>query len=224
MASYRLNIARVRGCPPPKKVAAALEKFGLPESEEFGVLHHSASEHAAFATIIRKSHAAVQQLDAGSKEVTAIPVERVTLYPFGVNPARETLEIYAGSAAGIEQVGIFLSSCLGFATVVEHIEIEVASAVGKLAAQTQRFQLRSIRVSDYSHNAYMTGPYAPKFLDADHAEKFLQEYAEAVTTASVKFAVPRGRANVTLTPRACFGYSCDEDDQPHVQAILRKLI
>ena len=74
MASYRLNIAHVRGCPPPAKVAAALEKFGLPASEEFGVLSHSASEHAAFATIIRKSHAAVQQLqeNLGAQARTAV--------------------------------------------------------------------------------------------------------------------------------------------------------
>ncbi|MFA6134840.1 MAG: hypothetical protein WC869_12560 [Phycisphaerae bacterium] len=224
MASYKLNVARIRGCPSPAKVAAALQQFGLPETEEFGVLNHSASEHAAFATIVRRSQSSVQQLDTDSKEVTAAPVERVTLYPFGVHPARETLEVYAGSATGIEQVGAFFSGCLGFATVTEAIEIDIVAALEKLLADTQRFQIRSVRLSEYAYDSYTMGPYTPKFLDNDHAQKFLEKYAEAVTTASVKFAAPHGRANATLTAKACFTYSCNEDDQPHVQAVLRKLI
>jgi len=88
---------------------------------------------------------------------------------------------------------------------------------------TEKFQLRSVRVSDYAHSSFMSGPYAPKFLDSQHGRDFLEEYAEAVTAAGVRFACPGGRATVSLTPKACFGFSCSEEDQPFVQALLRKL-
>ena len=224
MATFKLNFARVQGCPAPAVVAKALEAFGLPESEEFGVLSHQASETTIFATIVRRTQQAVQKLDPQSKELTAAPVEKVTLYPFGIKPSTERLEVYAGTAAGIEQVGTFLSSCLALPTFVEGIELDIPDALDKLAANVKNFQLRSIRVSDYAHNSYMVGPYAPKFLDSEHAKDFLAEHIESVMSASVRFALPKGKVGLTLSPKACFSYSCNEDDQAAVQAVIRKLV
>src|SRR5690242_13616059 len=117
MASFRLNIARIQGCPPPKQVLGAMEKFGLPPSEEFGVLSQQGTDSTIFGTIIRKTQHAVQRLDPESRELTSSPVEKVTLYSFGIKPSIERLEVYSGSAAAIEQVGTFLSSCLAMPTL-----------------------------------------------------------------------------------------------------------
>jgi hypothetical protein len=224
MATFRLNLARIRGCPPPRKLAEAMDAFGLPEAEEFGVLNQTATDQSALATIIRRSQSAVQRLDNRTREVTSVAVEKVTVYPFAVKPAGELLEVYAGSAAAIEQVGAFLSSCLGLATVVETIELDVASALQKLRKLSQHFVLRSARISEYAHNSYMSGPYAPKFLSGEHGMEFLSEYADFVAAAAVRFDGPGGRVSVTLTPKACFSFSCNDDDQPAVQTILRKLL
>ncbi|MGC9453310.1 MAG: hypothetical protein ACP5HU_00450 [Phycisphaerae bacterium] len=224
MASYRLNVARIQGCPAPKDVDQAMADFALPETEEFGVLNHSATSAAAFGTMVRKTQQSVQTLDEEAGEVTASSVERVQVYPFAVRPEAEILEVYAGSASAIEQLATFFSSCLALPTVVETIELDVLSAIEKLSKSTQRFQLRSARVSDYAHNSYMAGAYAPKFLDSQHGVNFLEEYADFVSTAQVRFAGPSGRVNVHLSPKACFRYSCHEDDQATVQSILRKLL
>ena len=224
MPSFKLHIARIRNCPPPEKVEAALKEFGLPESEEYGVLNHSATETSVFATVARRHQQAVEKLDPETAEVTSQPVERVNIYPFAVRPADEVLEVYAGAASAIEQVGAFLAGCLAMPTIVEAIELDVLDAIARLAKNTQRFQLRSVRVSDYAHNAYMAGVYAPKFLDTQHGLEFLEEYGEFLTAASVKFVVPGGRAGANLAPTASFSYSCSEDDQPTVQSILRKLL
>ena len=76
MASFKLNFAHIGGCPAPAVVAKALQAFGLPESEEFGVLSHQAADTAVFATIIRRTQQAMPRLDPESKELTAAPVER----------------------------------------------------------------------------------------------------------------------------------------------------
>ncbi len=224
MATYKLNIATVRGCPPPEDVAAALEAFGLPEDDEFGVLEHSATAQGAFGTVVRKVQQSVQRLDAEARAVTAAAIEKVQVYPFGIYPRSGVLEVYAGSATSIEQIGAFLSGGLGLGTLVEALEIDLASALEKLADQTERFQLRSVRVAEYAHNSYMSGPYAPKFLDSEHGREFLEEYGEFVTAAAARFKTPNGRATVRLSPKACFGYSCPEDDRQVVRSILRKLL
>ncbi len=224
MASFRLNIARLQGSPAPAAIDAAMAEFGLPDTEEFGVLSHSATAETCFATIIRKTRQAIQKLDPETQEILTTAVEKVTVYPFAVRPATETLEIYAGGVAGIEQVGVFMASCLALPTVVDPIKLDVISAIDKLANNTQRFQLKAIRVSDYAHNSFMSGPYTPKFLDTEHGKDFLYEYADHVQSAAVRFQGPSGRVTVNLTPRACFSFSCDEEDQTEVQSILRKLI
>jgi len=224
MASYKLNLARIQGCCGPAELAKRMEAWGMPEDQEFGVLNHSATEQAVFGTIVRRFQQTVQTVDADTREVTSQSVERVNLYPFGVKPSSEVLELYAGSASGIEQMGVFFASCLALNTVVESLELDVVAAVEKLSKSTQKFQLRSIRIKDYAHNSYMAGPYAPKFLDSQHGMDFLQEYADQVVSAGVAFAGPSGRVTASLTPRACLTFSCHEDDQAAVQSILRKLV
>ncbi|MBT3199033.1 MAG: hypothetical protein HN350_03865 [Phycisphaerales bacterium] len=224
MASFKLNIAQIKGCPPPDEVLAAMDEFGLPKIEEFGVLSCSATDKVVLATIVRKTQQAVQRLDTEAKELTAAPVEKAVAYPVAIKPASDVVEIYAGSATGIEQIGYFLSGCLAFPVVVEPIKIDIPSAIDKLVANTERCQLQRVRVSDYSHNSFMIGPYTPKFLDSQHGMDFLNEYVEAVTSASLRFAGPSGRVMVTLSQAACFSFSCSDDDLPYVQSILRKLI
>jgi len=224
MASFKLNVAQVRGCPAPAKLTEALGEYGLPEDDEFGVLNHSATGEAVFGTIVRRTQHSLQQLDREAREVTSAPVERVQVYPFAIHPGIGLLEIYAGSAAAFEQMGVFLGSCLALPAVVEPREIDVVSALEKLAGLTEKFQLKSVRVGDFAHNSYMAGPYAPKFLDSEHGRDFLEANAENVTAASVKFACPMARATARITPNACFAFSCHEDDRPVVMSILRKLL
>ena len=224
MASFKLNIAHITGCPPPKTLAAALEEFGLPESEEFGVLQFSATSEAVFGTVVRRTQQAVQRVDPESKEVTSTAVEKVTLYPFGVKPSTGVLEVYAGSGTGLEQVGNFFAGCLALPTAVEQIELDIPSAIEKLTKAVQRFQLKGIRVNDYAHNSYMLGVYAPKFLDSTHGMEFMEQYSQFIASAAVRFQGPSGKVSVTLTPKTNFAFSCNEDDQPTVQSILRKLV
>lgn len=223
MASYKLNIATVHGCPPAAQVAKAMEEFGLPEDAEFGVLNVTSTPQAVFGSVVRKTRQSLPQLDAATGEVTASAVERVTIYPFSVKPGAEILEVYAGTATAIEQVGLFLGGQLSLPTVVEPIERDVTDMVEKLSKLTERFILQSVRVNDYAHNSYMAGPYVPKFLDSDHGRDFMAEYADQVTAARVRFAGKAGRIGVTLSPKACFGYSCNEEDQALAQNLLRKL-
>ena len=224
MASYKLNVATIKGCPEPEKLAEAMAEFGLPADDEFGVLNHSAAGEALFGTVVRRVQQSVQQLDPEAREVTSAPVERVQVYPFAVRPASDLLELYAGSAATFEQMGAFFGSCLALPTVIEPIEIDVASALEKLAGIAEKFQLKSVRVGDFAYNSYMAGPYVPKFLDSEHGKDFMEANAESVTAASVKFMAPMGRATARITPNACFGFSCNEEDRPVVMSILRKLL
>lgn len=224
MATYKLNVARIRGLPQPEAIGEALAEFGLPDTEEFGVLNHSVTPQAVAGQIVRKTTQAVQKLDAEHRDVTAEAVEKVTVFPFSVWPAQERMEIYAGSASTIEHVGAFFSVHLAFATVTEPIEVDIVSAIESLMANTNKFQFRSARVSDYSANSFMSGPYTPKFMDTQHGLDFLEKYAAGVTTAAVKFAAKAGRATATLTPQAAFSYSCKEEDQVEVQTVLRGLL
>ena len=224
MASFKLNIARVRQCPAPEALGAAMEEFGLPDGEPFGVLNHSQTSAACFATIARRTQQTVQTLDAESQEVTSAMVEKVTIYPIAIFPRLGTLEIYAGTASGIEQIAGFLGSSLALPTIVDPVEMDIPSAIDKLGGMCERFRLEGVCVRDYAHNSYMAGPYAPKFLDGQHGMDFLNEHVDDVVSARVAFFSQTGKVSVTLSPNASFGFACNEDDETDVQTILRKLV
>jgi hypothetical protein len=223
MASYKFNMATIRGCPSPKELDTLLKAYGMPEGDEFGVLEHQAATESTTANIVRRTMQVYQALDPQTLQVNSRQIEKVTLIPFAVLPKKEMLEIYAGSSGTIKDVALFLGGSLALSVVVEEIELDVIGAIEKLAGATQKFQLRSVRVSDFAHNSYMIGPYMPKFADSEHGKDFMDQYAEAVTTASVKFQGPHGRVTVQLKPTACFSYSCHEEDRQTVRAILRNL-
>lgn len=224
MASFKFNVATVKGCPPADRLVESMDAYGLPPGDEFGVLSASTGGAGAFGTIVRRSQSSVPQLDADNKEVTATAVEKVQVIPFAVHPDQERLEAYAGAKSSLEQIGVFFGSCLALPTLVEPVEMDVPSAIEYLMENTARCQLRSVRVSEYAHNSFMMGPYAPKFLDTEHGKDFLSKYADFVVSANVRFQGPSGKVGVQLRPNACLSYSCNEDDQPQVMSILRKLI
>lgn len=224
MATFKINVANCRGLGPAEEIVEALTDFGLAESEEVGVLHAAAQMDNAFGTLVRRTQTTVQRIDAATHEVTQEKVDKVQLLPFGAFPAAERLEVYAGSFSGIEEVAAFLASAAGQAVSVDEIELDLLSAVDKVLDQTKRPQIRSARAGDYAANSYMIGPYAPKFMDNDHALTFLREYEPTLKNVQIRFAAESARASITLTPNACFSYSCAEDDQPAVQDILRQLL
>ncbi len=224
MATYKINIATCRGLDKPAAMVKAMEEYGLAEGQEMGVLHASEAGNAAFGTLVRRTNLTVQRLDVKTRQVVSDQVEKVALIPFGAFPQAEQIEVYAGSAATIKEVEAFLAGALTMAVVVDAIELDVLASVQKLIKTVQKFQLRAARASDYAASSYMMGPYAPKFMDTEHGLKFLDEYAEGIKTVQVRFAAPAGRATATLSPNACFSFSCHENDQPHVQDVLRKLV
>ena len=224
MATFKLNIAQIRQCPAVEAIAAAMEEFGLPDGEPFGVLNHSATSAACFATILRRTQQTLQTLDGESQEVTSSMVEKVTVYPIAIFPRRGVLEIYAGTASGIEQIAGFMGSSLAMPTIVDPIELDIPGTIEKLAGMCERFRLEAVRVRDYAHNSYMAGPYAPKFLDGQHGMDFLNEHIDNISSARIGFFAETGKVSVTLTNKACFAFACNEDEESNVQAILRKLV
>lgn len=225
MASFKLNIAVIDNCPDAEKLGKAIESYGVPENEEFGVLGCTASDSVVYAQILRRTSQAIQKFDPETSEVSTTAVEKAVIIPCGIFPEKGVLETYEGTSTGLDQIANFLASSLALPTVVTQIPVDIPAAIDKLKANTPGFQLKSIRISEYAANSYMSGPYAPNFFETEHGCDFLKEYVEYVTQASVKFQGPHGRVTATLTPKACFRYSIsNEDDKNIVQAALRKLL
>ena len=74
MASFKINFATCKGLGEPSVLAAAMEEYGLAETEEIGVLHASAAAGAAFGTLVRRTNLSVQKVNPESKEVTSSTV------------------------------------------------------------------------------------------------------------------------------------------------------
>ena len=219
-----MNFATIQGCPPPKQVAKEMELFGLPQTEEFGVLNQQATDTAIFAAIIEKKQQAVQKLDPESKELVSEAIEKVTVHNFAIKPAAGIMEVYTGSAATIEHIAAFLSGAIGLPTLVGKCERDILPLIDKLKEQVKNFKIKSVKVSDYAANSYMCDTYGPKFMDSQHGDEFMQEHADFLESATVKFSGSKGQVTLTIRKDGCFNYSCNEDDNAGIQALLRKLM
>jgi hypothetical protein len=223
MVSHTFNIARVTGLPPVKRLAAALDAFGLPDDGLFGVLEATASKEAVLGTVVFRCSQTVRSVDPTTRAVVLSEIDKVIVYPFTAYPAKGIIEVRAGSTNGLSRLQDFLAKCLSTTVEVEPIDLEISMAVRKLNSQTKRFLVRSVRIEHYAAKSYMSGTYSPRFADSDHAMDFI-EANPGLTAASVRFAAPSGIVSLQLNSRSCFRYTCDEDENSSVQAILRKLV
>jgi hypothetical protein len=224
MASYKLNIAKIQGAPPARELLQLFNDYGLPDDEEFGVLDCSASDEVLYASILRKTHQAIQRFDGESGEISTTAVEKASILRVGIFPKRCVIELYDGTASSFDYMTNFLGSHLALPIVIDTIDMDIPASVRFLQKSTKRFVLKSIRVSDYAHSSYMIGPYTPKFLETEAGMDFLEEYTDFTTSASCRFQTSRGRATVTLTPKTCLRFTLsNEEDKAEMHTLLRKM-
>jgi len=225
MASYRITFGYIRQSPDAATLGAALAAYGLPDDDEFGVLNANVDRQAAWATLVQTTVQDVTRLDRQAGELVGETIEKAKAIPMKIIPGENRLEVYAGPASIIETVQVFFAGGAALPVVIEPITIDIPGAVEKLASRTKRFQLKKFRTKTYCHNSYMSGPYAPKFLDNQHGQDFMEEYAEKAAAATVRFQMPSGPATVHLSPTASFSYSVkDENDVEAIQKLLRELL
>ncbi len=223
MASYTLNIARIRGCPKAAELHKELADYGVQASDGFAVLEVAKGGEFVRGTLVRLVNQQYPHLDGEEEQLDTQVIEKAVALPFAIWPGKNRLEITAGGKTGIEDIGAFLASELALSVVVDPVEIDLVDAVASLIEEVDRFSLRSMTISDYAHNSYMIGKYAPKFMDTDHGTKFLEEYVEGTDAVIVRFVLG-GQVNLTIRPTGCFSYSLkDEADNDQVQKILRGL-
>jgi hypothetical protein len=222
--SYTFNIAQIAGLPVPKKLDAAIERFGLPDDGLFGVIDHQVTRDLVAATVIFRVSQTVQRMDRKAGGVVLAEIDKVVVYPVTMNPVKGAIEIRAGSANGLARMQDFLTQCLNTEVTVEPIELDIQAAVRKLNSQTERFLVRSVRIAHFAPKSYMSGPYSPRFKDSDHGLDFIDSHPDGITGARVSFAASSGMVSLQLNTKSCFKYSCHEDDSSTIQSMLRKII
>ena len=236
MPSFQLHIARITPDMKPADIAKAVDHYADGQSRdpgrEFTVLNCHAYPQSGLVQIslARQVGCQIQSIAALDKkkpdafELVTRDVLRVTPLDMAINTKLGLLETYGGGTGSIENASMFLAGALALAVLAEAQKIDVIKAIDWLTANVERLQVRRSDISDYSHNSYMIGPYAPKFLDSQHGLDFTQEYIAGVKKVAVRFSGPAGHIGLNLTAAASFtGTVKDEDDLPHAQSICRKI-
>ncbi len=222
MASFKLNIGMVRGCPTSSELATKL-KMIPDEDERFTILDLNYTDTALKCRLVRFSNQVVTSWDGEKREVEEVVIRKAEVLPLLILPPKGIVEVQAGSIRSLEQVDVLLSQELGLAVTVEPIEFDVIDLIRKVREQVQGFQLLAAAVDLFSANSYTLGVYRPKFEDTENGLEFLEQYAEAIKTARVRFAGKTGKVTVTLSPHSAFAFSCREDDYDPVSALLRRV-
>lgn len=225
MATFKLNMARIKGAPKAAHLVEVIRDFGKPERDAYAVMDCDMNEAGTVVTghLARKSTKFFSRLDDKSGEIVPCEMESVKVYPFIIKPDREILQTLAGTAGSIKDMAAFLSGGLGLSTVVEDIEVDILAVIDELAKQTNKFSIKKAKASDYAANSYIMGTYTPGFMDSEHGKDFMEQHAEALTAATVRFQCGHGRVTVQLRPTACFSFSCHEDDAGAIRKLLESV-
>jgi hypothetical protein len=217
--SYQINVADCAGLPSPDEVLTRMQEYGAPEQEEYRILYATQVEAVLSARVARMIRRAVTILNEDThkfEETSLLLARQIDLRL----TAAGQLVTTTGGLVSLADAEILLGSCLGLPTIVERWTLDLQTVVEHMLRDTARCQLRTVNVGEYSHNSYMTGPYRPRFLDSIHGREFLEEYGEAAKDVRLRWQSGMGRASATIRPNGCVTYSCQADDQPHVERML----
>jgi hypothetical protein len=227
VSTYKLNLAVIRGCPPAQQLYDVLNAAGVCQGEELGVrdLQPPASSLQPVRGILLNRitlDTAVE--DPATGRIENKLAQSVKAYPFAIWSDAERMETYAGAAGSLKLLEAFLGG-MGLPVVVDFHEVNLLEAVRSLAkvALVKKFSVRSARVSDYAANSYMIGTYGPKFVSTEHALEFLEKYEPAILAVAVRLAGRCGKLTLNLSPKACFGVSCEEVSRDLAIKLLREL-
>ena len=172
VASYKLNIGMVRGCPEEAELATKMEM--LPDADErFAVLDLNHTSTALKCRLVRFTNQVVKGWNDRDREVEEVVVRKAEALPLLILPPKGIVEVQAGSIRSLEQVDVLLSQELGLAVTVEPIAFDVIDLIRKVREEVQAFQLLSAAVDLFSANSYTLGVYRPKFEDTENGLEFL---------------------------------------------------
>ena len=221
MASFKLNIGRITGCP---AAATLAEKMNVGvDGQRFGVLDLVGTAAAVKCRLLRLTNKPAKVWDEAKGAIVEVVERKAEELPLTIFPQKGTIELTAGSAKALEHIETFLTDELGLSVVVEPIEMDVLGSIEKLRKDARKFQLVSGTIELFSANSFTLGTYRPKFEDTENGMEFLEKHAAAVKDARVRFAAKNGRVNLVLTSLANYAFSCREDDRDGVIAMVREL-
>ena len=236
MPSYQLHLASIAGVDDGPSLIAAVKEYAAGQTavvDNYVVLSVDGGERAVTMDLAYCTAKKITILrpSSGDKSTSKSPDLGMDVGQVGVAvPLTIAICTSAGrlktcgpGVRSLEMANEFLAGALAWPVLSNPIAVDIEKAIDHLVANTERTMIRAASVSDYSHNSYMIGGYAPKFLDSQHGLDFAHEYIEAMTSVSVQFAGPTGKVSVKLTGSASFSFSCQEDDRPYVEGMLTKL-
>jgi len=223
MSVFRLNLARLRGTVPIAKIVDAIRAYGAPPSRPYGVLAVSGESGSVSASVFYRAKQTTLQLIPEEGVVVPVVVEKAVPYRFRLFQRPKRIEVYDGSFNGLSRIEEFLSLSLGGGPKVDPIEIELGDFLVRMSSVVERFQLRRLKVKGYAPASYVKGTYDAVFDDSDRGLRFLADHGDGVTAATVSYSGENGRVTIGLTARACFSYSCSDEDESTVRDLLREI-
>jgi len=233
MASYKITFAKCRGACGARLfndgtcrgIAEAFDRFGDDPTKLVGVwggqLHTETFVRATL--VVRTARKYMEPSGDAPGHLDEKIVTDHRLIGLALWPKRDHLEVY-GTPADLEIVTLFLDVGLMLATVTDPLALDLLALVDKAVHTLPHAVLKTAKVADVALNSYMIGAYAPKFTDTDHGLKFLNEYADDATAATIRFAASSKPATVTLTPTGSVTFTCHEDDRDEVLGHIRGLV
>ena len=235
MPSYQIHYATVAGLPDASMIVDAVKLYGEKQAVaagEFVVLDVAGSKTAAriaLAYVAAKKINGVRPgcgCDGGHEKELGMDIEQVNVaIPFDLRlcTKNDQLKTYGPGVWSIEHSGVFLSGAMAFPTLISEIELKVEKSLEILCQKVDRLTIVGAEVSDYSHDRYMLGKYAPKFLDTDHGLDFVGEYVDSLKAITVQWPGASGKVRMKLTSAASFSFTAHEDDFQQVEAICTHL-
>ena len=228
MPSYQIHYATVAGLPDASMIVDAVKLYGEKQAVaagEFVVLDVAGSKTAARIALAYVAAKKINVVRPSDGEM-GMEVDQVNIaIPFELRLCTKTeqLKTYGPGVWSIEHSGVFLSGAMAFPTLISEIELKVEKSLEILREKVDRLTIVGAEVSDYSHDRYMLGKYAPKFLDTDHGLDFVGEYVDSLKAITVQWPGASGKVRMKLTSAASFSFTAHEDDFQQVEAICTHL-
>lgn len=216
------NLMKIRGEESAyDRIAKDISDVDFSDERGYGFVIEQAEADYISSKLVIKSATTIEDYNDETGEIDKIEQPRRLVIPFRIDFERGFVEVFSNKQ-DTKKVITRLGST-GADVTIDPLDLNLPSMVSELTQITD-FDVKSMKIDEFSINEYTTGNYHLNILDQKEADRLLDEYESNTSYVGLEFPDENGTVTVGIFDSGSVRIFSDTDNEDQILTNLKDAI